>query len=119
MATILEDIDWYRGDSYPLELTIKDKTSGLAVDLTGFTFLFTVNAEQKPTDITNQLFQTVGVVDPDQVTNKGKVVFTPIIADTTVADIATYYYDIQLSYAADKPRTIKKAKFKLLQDITK
>ncbi len=119
MATILGDMEWYRGDSYPLELTIKDKDTAVAIDLTGYTFLFTVNSERTPTDDTNQLFQTVGVVDPDQVTNIGKVVFTPVIADTTVADIGTYYYDIQLSYSAERPRTIKKAKFKLLQDITK
>ncbi len=119
MATILGDIDWSRGDSYPLELLIKDKASGNAVDLTGFTFLFTVNLEQNPVDKTNELFQIAGVVDPDQVTNTGKVVFTPEIADTADADIKPYHYDIQLSYSVERPRTIKKALFKLGQDITK
>jgi len=121
MATILGDIQWYRGDAYPMSLTIKDNstTPSVAIDLTGYTFLFTVNTEKDPTDETNQLFQIVGVVDPDQVTNKGKVSFTPVIADTATADIATYYYDIELSYSASTPRTIKKAKFKIIQDITK
>lgn len=119
MATVLGDIEWYRGDSYPLELTIKDKATGEPVDLTGYTFLFTVNSEQNPDDVTNQLFQTVGVIDVDQGLNTGKVIFTPEVLDTEDAAIATYYYDIQLSYAVGRPRTIKKAKFKIIQDISK
>lgn len=119
MATVLNDIEWYRGDSYPLEITIKDKATSLPIDLTGYTFLFTVNSEQNPMDGTNQLFQIAGVVDPDQALNIGKVSFTPEIADTATANIGTYYYDIELSYAVDRPRTIKKAKFKIVQDITK
>jgi len=119
MATILEEIEWYRGDSYPLELTIKNKASGLVINLTGYTFKFTVNSEQNPVDSTNELFQVAGVVDPDQDTNTGKVTFTPEIEDTATASISTYYYDIELSYSIGRPRTIKKDKFKILQDITK
>lgn len=117
MATIIGDIEWYRGDSYPLELTIKDATSGNAIDLTGYTFLFTVNSEAAPLDDTNQLFQLVGVLDADPTT--GKVVFTPEIADTATAAIGGYYYDVQLSYDVNSPRTIVKKKFKIVQDITK
>ncbi len=119
MATILGDITWYRGDSYPLELTFRNRLTKELIDLTGYTFLFTVNPEKEPVDDSNQLFQVAGVVDPDQVTNKGKVIFTPLIADTSTAAIGTYYYDIQLSYDVDSPRTLFKYKFKIHQDITK
>ena len=72
MAEILDDIEWYRGDSYPLTLTVKDKATKLAIDLTGMTLLLSVNSEQNPADDTNQLFQVSGVNNSDQVTNTGK-----------------------------------------------
>lgn len=39
----LKKISWYRGDSYPIEITVKDKESEAAIDLTGYTFLMTVD----------------------------------------------------------------------------
>lgn len=120
MATVsLGDIDWRRGDSFPITLTVND-SDGNPIDLTGYTFKLTVNSEQDPTDTTNQQFQVVGVVDLDQVTNKGKVSFTPTASDTDL-DKATYFYDVEMTDTSSHIRTISpyKAKFKLNQDQTK
>lgn len=116
---ILGDIEWYRGDSFAIGMRLKDKSTNKYIDITGYKFLFTVNEEKNPADVTKQLFQVSGVVDSDQVVNKGWVYFTPKIADTANAEIKTYYYGIQLQYSLSSLRTIAKYKFKLKQDITK
>jgi len=115
--TELATIDWYRGDSYPLEFTIQDENED-AITLTGSSLLFTVNNTKNPTDITDQEFSVVGVIDPDQVANEGKVTFTPSTSETDLTP-GTYYYDIQLTNSSSQIRTIAKEKFKVTQDITK
>jgi hypothetical protein len=117
MSEILGDIEMTRADSYPLILTIKSKSTSLPIDLTGYAFLLTVNSDKDPTDITNQIFQVAGVVDPDQVTNKGKVSFTPTSVNT--ATIGKFYYDIQWSVGSTIRSWNEKKKFTVKQDITK
>jgi len=110
-------IEWYRGDSFSLEFTVQDEDDD-AIDLTGSSLLFTVNSTKNPTDITDQEFEVAGVLDPDQVANKGKVSFSPTTTHTDLTP-GTYYYDIQLTNASSQIRTIVKNKFKIIQDITK
>jgi hypothetical protein len=117
MSEILGDIEMTRADSYPLTLTVKSKSTDLPIDLTGYAFLLTVNSEKDPTDITHQIFQVAGVVDPDQVTNKGKVSFTPTSANT--ATVGKFYYDIQWTVGGTVRSWNEKKKFVILQDITK
>lgn len=116
----LGDMTWRRGDSYTFTLTIKDATTSQPIDITGYSFKFTVNTEKSPVDDTNQKFQVVGVVDPDQVTNTGKVGFTPTTTDTDIAE-AKYYYDVEMTDSSGNIRTISPvgAKFDMRQDITK
>lgn len=115
MAT-LGDITWYRGDSFPIELTIKNKATRAAIDITGYSFLLTVNTVKDPADETQQIFQVAGVLDDDPTT--GKVSFTPTTVDTDL-DPATYYYDVQMTDADSNVRTVSKYKLKITQDITK
>jgi hypothetical protein len=117
MSEILGDIEMTRADSYPLILTVKSKSTGLPIDLTGYAFLLTVNSEKDPTDITHQIFQVAGVTDPDQVTNTGKVSFTPTSIDT--ATVGKFYYDIQWIVGSTVRSWNEKKKFVILQDITK
>ena len=112
----LGDITFYRGDSFPLTLTIKDKNSGNPIDLTGYSFRVTVNVEKDPIDTTNQLFEVVGSLDPDPTT--GRVSFTPTQSDTNQKS-GTYYYDIEMTDDAGNVRTIAKHKFKITQDLSK
>lgn len=114
---LIGEIAWYRGDSFDINLTIKAK-GGSTINLTGYSFLFTVNSEQNPLDDTNEIFQVAGVIDPDQVTNEGKLTITPTAVQTNLSP-ADYFYDVQMTDDSGNIRTIAKDKFKILQDITK
>lgn len=113
---LIGEITWYRGDSYPFELTVKDATTSTAIDITGYSFIFTVNSEQHPIDNTTEEFNVDGVLDADPAT--GKVTFTPTALNTDL-EPATYYYDIQMIDGSSNIRTIAKNKFMIVQDITK
>ncbi len=110
------DIEWFRGDSFPLELALKNKLDGLAIDITGYTFILTVDTKSSPPDDSTKVFSTPGVISGDPV--EGKVTFTPTTANTDIAP-AGYYYDIQMTDAGSNIRTIAKFKFKIVQDISK
>lgn len=115
MARIQNPITIYRGDSYPIVLTIKDSATSLPLDLTSCSLLLTVDTLENPPDATTKVFQVVGVLDADPTT--GVVVFTPTTADTAVA--GDYYYDVQLTDADGNVRTIVKSTFTVTMDITK
>ena len=110
----LSDIEWYRGDSYPKKITLKDG-DGVVIDITGYSFVLTVNSEKNPDDDTTKIFEVAGTL-PAPTT--GVVYFTPTAVNTD-QDIATYYYDIQMTDASANVRTIAKHKFKITQDISK
>ncbi len=116
MAEILGDIEWYRGDSYPLSLTVKNKATKLPIDIDSYSFVLTVNKQKDPVDATEQMFTVVGVLDAD--TSTGKVVFTPSIADGDFAK-GPYYFDVQMIDADAHVRTIAKHKWSQYQDISK
>ena len=110
------DITWYRGDSFPIELTLTNKETEDPIPLNGYSFLFTVNAVENPEDDSEQIFQVIGVLDADPTT--GKVSFTPTTTDTDLS-VDIYYYDIQMTDGSGNIRTIAKHKFKITMDITK
>lgn len=122
MSEILGNIIMSRGDSYPLNLTVKGKSSGLPIDLTGYTFILTVTKDKDPIDNTTKIFEVAGVVDADQVINKGKVSFTPSSLDTSIA--GKFYYDIEMKIDS-LVRTISTTKdgsalmFTIIQDRSK
>ena len=113
----LGDIEWFRGDAYPINLLIKDNNSGKEIDLTGYSFVMTCDSIKDPPDNSTKLFSVDGVI-PDQTTDIGRVVFTPTTTDTDL-DPGKYYYDIQMTDPSGNVRTIAKYKFIIIQDITK
>lgn len=115
MAT-LSELTIYRGDSYPTTITLIDKTTQTPVDITGYSFLLTVDKNQDPESSDTNEFQVVGELDVDPTT--GKVSFTPT-EDNTNLSKGTYYFDIQMTDASGHKRTIHKNKFIITQDITK
>lgn len=117
MPSTIGNITIKRGDSYPLTVWIKNSGTQEPVDITGKTFLLTVNSDKNPIDTTTQIFQLTGVVDPDQVVNKGKVTFTPTILHT--ATVGKFYYDIQMTDGAYIYTITSTYSFEIVQDITK
>ncbi len=116
MSEILKTIKMYRGDSYPIVITISDSSTGSAIDITGYSFKLTVNSDQNPTSTANQQFTVDGVLDADPTT--GKVSFTPTTTDTDITP-GNYFYDIEMTDASGNVKTIAKSSFTISQDITK
>ena len=103
-----------RGDTFPHTFALKD-SAGSAIDITGFTFLMTVDPSEEPTDATGNLFQLTGVI-----TNAAGGLFQ--FAPTTVQANQTpneYYYDVQMVDGSGALRTILKSTYTFTQDITK
>lgn len=114
----LETITMFRGDSYPIKIIVKDKTTGLPVPLDGYSFKLTVDTKESPPDNTTKVFEVTGVIDTPA---SGEVIFTPTSTNTDIAPkalVKPYYYDISYTKGAEK-RTIKKERFVLVQDIGK
>jgi hypothetical protein len=93
-----------------------NKATKLPVDITDYTFKFTVNEESKPEDDSNQVFQIEGVLDSVPAT--GKVGF-PISKLDSDLPPTTYYYDVEMTTSTDDIKTIAKGEFIITMDITK
>ena len=113
---MLSEINYYRGDSWPITLLVKDKNTQLPIDLTGCAFTLTVDTEKNPADETTKVFETAGIIDQDPTT--GLVAFLPTTLNTDLTP-GTYYYDVEYVDSFSNVRTILKDKFKILQDVTK
>ena len=109
-------ITFYRGDSYPISLTIKDAATKAAVNLSGASLKLTVNSEPSPLNDDEQVFQLEGVVQ--EPATGGIVRFTPTAEDTSLP-VKKYFYDIELTDSDGNIRTVVKSTFSILQDITK
>lgn len=115
--TLLGEVEWYRGDTYPITLTIKNKTTGNPITLTGYSFKLSVDTREKPDDASTLLFAVDAVV-LDQGSYPGQITFTPTAVQTDQTP-KTYYYDVQMTDPSSNVRTITKDKWKIVQDITK
>lgn len=104
-----------RGDTYPDVFSITLESTGEPLDITGYSFLLTVDPAKAPADDTNNLFQIVGVIE-DAV--NGQVSFAPSEVQSNQTP-GTYYYDGQLTDADGNVRTFVTGKYKIVQDITK
>lgn len=103
-----------RGDTAPWTFTIQD-SAGAAIDITGNSYLLTVDPSDEPVDNTNNLFALTGTLtDP----TNGVVQFemSAVQADQTPQE---YFFDLQQTDTAAKIRTIAKGVFEFKQDITK
>lgn len=108
------DIAWGRGDNDSKRFVIKDVT-GAVVDISGFSFIMTVNSEKSPVNQVNQKFTIVGNITDGP---NGKVSFTPAFLDT--ADLlGCFFYDIEQIDLSAQIKTLVKGRVFIEQDITK
>jgi hypothetical protein len=108
------DITWFRGDTLPLTIRVKDST-GVAVDITGSTFFLTVKQNKEDLDAN-------AVISENQATHddptNGVTSFT--ISNTAMTlSPGEYFYDIQVKTALGRVRTILSGKFIIVTDITR
>ena len=115
MARDAAAISMYRGDSYYIVFTLKDKVTQEAIDLTGATVKMTVDILKDPPDDTTKLFEVAGVIDATPTT--GKVSFLPTTANT--ATTGSFFYDVEVIGADLSVRTVVKSTFAITMDIGK
>jgi hypothetical protein len=103
-----------KGDTYAEEFTVKD-SAGAAIDVTGFSFLLSVDPNPDPSDDTTRLFQITGVlVDAAN----GRISFAPSALQADQLEPDTYFFDIQQTDGASAVRTIAKGEYIVLPQIT-
>ena len=110
------DITRRRGDTYADSFTITLRSSGDFANLSGCSFLLTLDTRKDPTDNSTNVYQLVGVIsDPAS----GVVTFAP--NDTQANKIGYFYYDVQMIDQSGKKRTITPygAQYVYVEDITK
>lgn len=103
----------YRGDTAPISGNAF--INGVALDISGCSFVLTVDPSKTPADATANLFSTTGSI-VDALTGELEFPLTDEQADQTPG---TYYFDIQLVDGAGKKRTITLDKYIIKQDISK
>ena len=111
----MTDLTRKRGDSFGDEFAATSASTGLVIDITGYTFVLTVDPSSKPTGAGNNLFSVVGSIT-DAV--NGQVEFVPTAVQTDITP-GRYYYDVQMTDTATRIRTIDSGKYEITQDISK
>ncbi len=109
------DLCFQRGDTEPWTFTIVNKTTAVAIDITGFSFLLTVDPSDEPVDAVNNLFQLTGTVTD----GPGGVVQFAMSAANADQTPQEYFFDLQQTDAGGAIRTIAKGVYEFQQDITK
>lgn len=103
-----------RGDTFADEFAIKSADTGLPIDLAGCTFLMTVDPSPTPETVDNTIFQLTGMIVDAAA---GRVEFAP--NDLQTNHVGSFYFDIQITDALGRKRTLKYGSYVLIQDITK
>ncbi len=112
----------FRGDTQPLKFQVTQSGSPSTIDITGYSFLFTVNSERNPDidvspEVGTQQFQITGTITTAV---EGRFEFRYEASPNPSELIpGTYYYDIQMTESGGNVRTIGKGKYVIKQDITK
>ena len=110
----MSDIERKRGDTYANEWVIKSRSTGLPVNITGYTFMLTVDPNKSPEDTSTKLFQIIGnIVDAPA----GRVEFAPSALQAD--NVGSFFYDAQMIDGAARKRTFDSGMYLLKQDITK
>ena len=110
----MAEIKVYRGDSFPLLYTFKDKNTGLPINISGWSFKLTVSAEKDPVDETTKKFSVdASIVDAEN----GRFSFLP--TEENNSEIGKFFFDIQYTNPSGHKRTIAKDKYTISQDICK
>lgn len=110
----MTDITRKRGDTYADEFTIKSASTKLPINITGYTFLLTLDPEKSPATADNNVYQLVGTILDAAA---GRVEFAPSALQADL--VGSYFYDVQMIDGAGRKRTIITGKYRYVQDITK
>lgn len=105
-----------RGDDEAITVTVTDKDTGDAINITGYTIMFTVRSDVDATD------DTTALIKKDVTTHttpaEGITTINLTHEDTAVA-AGNYRYDVQYKDTQNKIKTILIGDIEILQDVTK
>lgn len=102
-----------RGDTFADEIAVTD-SAGTAINLTGYTFAMTIDPSPSPVDASGNIYSVSGTITDAA---SGLVEFAPSAVQTDI--VGQYFYDIQMTDAAGRLRTIQSGTYNFTQDITK
>ena len=108
------DIERRRGDTYADKFQVISEATGLPIDITGATFLLTVDPSKAPINATNNLYVLTGTITDAP---NGIVEFAPSAVQAD--QIGKYYYDAEMTAAGGRIRTFQVGKYTYVQDLTK
>lgn len=103
-----------RGDTYPFVLQLRD-AAGAALDITGCTFLLTIDPSPTPADASANVAQLTGSI-VGAATN-GQVQFAP--TTDAVGTVGVLFYDVQMTTSGGAVRTVLAGQWTVSQDVTK
>lgn len=106
-------LQFYRGDDVTINVTVQDSDDN-AIDITGYTFWFTMKKQQDDTDAQAVIQKSV---TSHTTPASGLTAFSLSKTDTNIA-VDSYYYDIQMKDASGNVQTLTKGQAKVIQDIT-
>ena len=104
-----------RGDTYADEILVKSKTTGLPINIAGYSFKMTLDPSKTPVDETNNLYSLTGTIIG--ATTDGRVEFAPTAMQAD--QLGAFYYDVQMTDGAGRTRTVALDKYTYTQDISK
>ncbi len=111
----ITDLEVFKGDSQDIVITIKD--SGTAIDITGYTFFFTVKENKTDTDADAKIDKTVtSLSDP----TNGEVTIAVSKTDTTLpvsTSTQKYVYDVRMQDTSGKITTILLGNYKIKEPV--
>ena len=110
----MTDIIRYRGDTAADQITVQTP-AGAALDVTGFSFILSVNSLESPPTTATELYTINGIII-DAAGGVVEFVPSPAQADQKPAE---YYYDIQMTDDITRIKTIEYGKYTYVQDRTK
>lgn len=108
----------YQGKDITWEMPVVNIQDDAAVDITGAALIFSV--KEKTSDTSPLFTRIVGtgiVIDPDQVTNKGKYQLSLVPANTEDLDTGDYQCDVQITLSG-KEQTIARGTLAVLSVVT-
>jgi len=103
-----------RGDTFADVFVVKSAATDTPLDLSGCSFLMTVDPSANPENADNNIFQLAGTVIDAAA---GRVEFAP--SDAQADQVGSFYFDIQITDALGRKRTLKYGSYVFIQDITK
>ena len=107
--------DYYVGDSVASVITLTDATTGAAINISGYTFYFTMKYSESDLDASAIISKTFTPVGDG---STGKVILALSSADTSV-ESKNYFYDLRYKDGSGNKGTLLNGKFYLNQSITR